>query len=119
MAVKLNEDDDFGFSLVSESELKSIEETLSKQIADKEAEARKAADAAAVAAAKLKQTASQVSELQLTQAQMQEKLEGLVKMFNPLLNNLMQGPDKEYIYWPDRVEKIKKFKQKIENYIKQ
>jgi len=31
----------------------------------------------------------------------------------------MQGPDKEYIYWPDRVEKIKKFKQKIETYIKQ
>ena len=116
MAVKLNEEDDFGFSLVSESELKSIEETLSKQIADKELEAKKAADAAALAAAKLKQ---QASELQLTQAQMQEKLEGLVKMFTPLLNNLMQGPDKEYIYWPDRVEKIKKFKQKIETYIKQ
>lgn len=107
--MKLNEEDDFGFSLVSEAELKSIEETLSQQVADKEAEVA----AAAAEAAKLAKT------VQLTTEQMQAKLEGLVKMVMPLLNNLMTEPSKEYIYWPDRVEKIKKFKTKIEAYIKQ
>ena len=107
--MKLNEEDDFGFSLVSEAELKSIEETLSQQVADKEAEAAKAA----AEAAKLART------VQLTTEQMQAKMEGLVKMVMPLLNNLMTEPSKEYIYWPDRVEKIKKFKTKIEAYIKQ
>lgn len=98
---KLNEDDDFGFSLVSEAELKSIEETLAKQVADKEAEAAKLADT-----------------VQSTTTQMQTKMEGLVKMVMPLLNNLMQDPSKEYIYWPDRSAKIKAFKAKLENYIK-
>lgn len=107
--MKLNEEDDFGFSLVSEAELKSIEETLSQQVADKEAEAAKAA----AEAAKLART------VQLTTEQAQAKMEGLVKMVMPLLNNLMTEPSKEYIYWPDRVEKIKKFKTKIEAYIKQ
>lgn len=107
--MKLNEEDDFGFSLVSEAELKSIEETLSQQVADKEAEAAKAS----AEAAKLART------VQLTTEQMQAKMEGLVKMVMPLLNNLMTEPSKEYIYWPDRVEKIKKFKTKIEAYIKQ
>lgn len=100
--VKLNEEDDFGFSLVSEAELKSIEETLAKQIADKEAEAAKLADT-----------------VQTTTTQMQTKMEGLVKMVMPLLNNLMQDPGKEYIYWPDRAAKIKAFKTKLENYIKE
>lgn len=107
--MKLNEEDDFGFSLVSEAELKSIEETLSQQVADKEAEAAKAA----AEAAKLAKT------VQLTTEQSQAKIEGLVKMIMPLLNNLMTEPSKEYIYWPDRVEKIKKFKAKVEAYIKQ
>jgi hypothetical protein len=100
--IKLNEDDDFGFSLVSESELKSIEETLSKQLEEKERLA--------------KETSSQ---LELTTTQMQTKMEGLVRMIMPLLNNLMTDPSKEYIYWPDRADKIKKFKAKIEAYIKQ
>jgi len=84
---KLNENDDFGFSLVSEAELKSVEESLTQQVEE-------------------------------TSTQMQAKLEGLVKMVMPLLDNLMQNPEKEYIYWPNRQEKIKAFKTKLQNYIK-
>lgn len=70
-----DEDDDFGFSLVSEEELN----------ADKQ-------DAA-------------------------DKLKGLRKMVMPLLKNLMKNPDKEYIYWPDRVKKIQDFIKKMDTYI--
>jgi hypothetical protein len=84
---KLNEEDDFGFSLVSEEELKSVEVSLTQQVEE-------------------------------TSTQMQAKLEGLVKMVMPLLDNLMQNPEKEYIYWPNRQDKIKAFKIKLQNYIK-
>lgn len=73
--MNIDEDDDFGFSLVSEEELN----------ADKQ-------DAA-------------------------DKLKGLRKMVMPLLKNLMKNPDKEYIYWPDRVKKIQDFIKKMDTYI--
>lgn len=44
----------------------------------------------------------------------EEKFNKLKEMIMPLLENLMSNPDKEYILWPDRVEKIKKFIAKIE-----
>ena len=46
-----------------------------------------------------------------------DKLHGLRKMVMPLLNNLMKNPDKEYIYWPDRVKKIEAFIKKMDEYI--
>ena len=47
-----------------------------------------------------------------------DKLHGLRKMVMPLLNNLMKNPDKEYIFWPDRVKKIQAFIKKMDDYIK-
>lgn len=91
--MNINDQDDFGFSLVSESELKSIEETLAKKLTEKE------------------------QEVEMTSAHLSGKMKGLVDMIMPLLNNLCSEPDKEYIYWPDRVERIKKFKLKVEKYI--
>lgn len=43
----------------------------------------------------------------------EEKLYEVVKMVNVLLDNLAKNPEKEYIYWPNRVEKIKEFKNKL------
>lgn len=71
----IDEEDDFGFSLVSEEEL--------------------SADTTAAT----------------------DKLHGLKKMVMPLLKNLMKNPDKEYIYWPDRVKKIEAFIKKMDEYI--
>lgn len=107
--MKLDETDDFGFSLVSEAELKTIESQLAEQLEQQQ----KAAAAKAAEAARLAQT------VQMTNEQAQAKLEGLVKMVMPLINNLMSDPTKEYVYWPDRATKMKAFKAKLEAYLKQ
>jgi len=79
-------DDDFGFTLVDEAEIRKYEEELKQKITDEQLSAR-------------------------------EKLEGLRDMFMPLLNRLSRDPDRHYIFWPNRVEKIEEFVKKIEAYI--
>lgn len=102
MAVKIDEDDDFGFSLVSEAELKTIESQLAEELATQQTVQAKLAKA-----------------VETTNMQAQAKLEGLVKMITPLVNNLMLDPTKEYVYWPDRATKMKQFKEKLDAYLKQ
>jgi ElaB/YqjD/DUF883 family membrane-anchored ribosome-binding protein len=80
------EEDDFGFTLVNENELKEYERQIEKQLIE-------------------------------VQSSAQIKMEGLKKMVMPLLENLMKDEEKTYIYWPNRVEKIKAFIQKIDKYI--
>lgn len=58
-----------------------------------------------------------VSEQEVNQEDMQAKLEGLRKMILPLLNNLKKNPEKEYIHWPNRVEKIDAFIKKMNKYV--
>jgi hypothetical protein len=91
--MKLNEEDDFGFSLVSEQELKAHEELLRQKVQE--------------------QTVVKDS---LT-TQYQNKIDGLMAMIMPLLTNLAKDPTKEYIFWPDRSVKINAFKKKIEDYV--
>lgn len=79
-------EDDFGFTLVTEDELKEYERQIEKQLIE-------------------------------VQSSAQIKMEGLKKMVMPLLINLMRDEEKTYIYWPNRVEKIKAFIQKIDKYI--
>jgi hypothetical protein len=88
-----NFEDDFGFSLVSEQELKKHEEFLKKKV---EEQSKVVVD-----------TANQLTD----------KLHGLRNMIMPLLNNLAKDPGKEYILWPDRAEKIKAFIKKIDEYV--
>jgi len=78
------DDFDFGFSLVDEQELEAVQ---------------KAQDVA-------NETSSTVSELE-------DKIDTLYNMIMPLLNNLQRNPEKEYIYWPNRVEKIEQFRDKL------
>jgi hypothetical protein len=77
--------EDFGFSAVSEHELKSLERQLQQQVEQKE------------------------QELSLTSKTYKEKLEALYKLIMPLLMNLQKDSDKEYIYWPDRTKKMTTF----------
>jgi hypothetical protein len=88
-----NFDDDFGFSLVSEQELKAHEEMLKKKVEEQ----------------------SKVVAKATTEAQ--TKLETLRDMIMPLLNNLAKDPDKEYILWPNRAEKIAAFINKVNNFV--
>lgn len=87
--MKLNEEDDFGFSLVSEDELKEYENKLLQQVEQKD---------------------GQVQEYN-------DKLQGVRNMIMPLLNNLMANPDKHYLYWPNRTEKIQQFIKRLDSYI--
>lgn len=87
--MQINEEDDFGFSAVSEEELKKYEKEL-KAVVD---------------------------ETTLTASQLEDRLAKLYSAIIPLLNNLEKNPEKEYILWPQRDKKIKEFKIKLKNII--
>lgn len=94
MKINVNSsDDDFGFSLVSEQELRKHEELLKKKVEE------------------------QSKVVEQTAADLTDKLHGLRNMIMPLLNNLAKDPDKQYILWPDRAEKIKAFIDKVNDYV--
>jgi len=84
---------DFGFSAVSEDELKSMERQLQQQVEQKE------------------------QELSLTSKEYKDKLETLYKLIMPLLLNLAKDDDKEYIYWPERTKKMKAFIDKVDKLV--
>lgn len=76
--------DDFGFTVVDETELNSYQEARS------ELEKTNAEASAAV-----------------------EKIDKIYKAIQPLLNNLKSSPDKDYILWPDRLKKIEAFEKHL------
>ena len=39
----------------------------------------------------------------------QAKLDKLYNAITPLLNNLKKNPEKEYILWPNRIDKVEQF----------
>lgn len=47
-------------------------------------------------------------------AELQQRLDKLYNAVLPLLKNLKQNPDKDYIYWPDRVSKVEAFEKHIQ-----
>ena len=75
---------DFGFTAVDEDELQVVQDAQ-KAVGDTEVEAKTA----------------------------QEKLDKLYNAVIPLLNNLKANPEKDYIYWPNRYEKLDAFADKL------
>ena len=49
----------------------------------------------------------------MIEEQVKQKLQQVERLTLPLLYNLKKNPDKEYIYWPDRTEKIDEQIQRI------
>ena len=94
MAVQELGNFDFGFTAVSEDELKIIERELEAKVADRDTQ--------------LKQVA----------ASYEEKLNTLYKMVMPLLNNLAKDAEKDYIYWPGRQKKMQEFIKQVESLVK-
>jgi hypothetical protein len=84
-----NELFDFGFTLVDENELEVVQQAQS-------------------------QVASTTASVSETQA----KLDKLFNAIQPLLNNLKANPEKEYILWPNRTEKIEQFETHIQSIYK-
>jgi len=75
---------DFGFTAVDESELEVVQQA--KDTAEKMAVGVDAT---------------------------QDKLDKLYNSITPLLNNLKANPEKEYILWPNRVEKVEQFEDHL------
>ena len=75
---------DFGFTLVDEDELDTVQEIEKK-----------------------------VSETSSTAESTQDKLDKLFNAIQPLLTNLKKNPEKELIKWPNRLEKVEEFSDKL------
>ena len=75
---------DFGFTVVDESELEAVKKT--------------------------QDTANDAEQLATTT---QDKLDKLYNAITPLLNNLKKNPEKEYILWPNRVDKVEEFEDHL------
>ena len=48
----------------------------------------------------------------------QTKLERLYNAIQPLLNNLKANPEKDYIYWPNRLDKVEEFSDLLDGIYK-
>lgn len=57
-------------------------------------------------------------ELEITKVDAKSKMDGLVAMYKPLLDNLKKDPSKHYIFWPNRSQIIESFEKKVNDYIK-
>ena len=75
---------DFGFTAVDETELQAVQDAR-KTVGDVEVKANTT----------------------------QEKLDRLYNAITPLLNNLKKNPEKEYILWPNRIDKVEKFEEHL------
>ena len=80
---------DFGFTAVDEDELEVVQKQTQK----------------------LESTSGKAEELE-------DKLNKLYNSILPLLSNLKANPEKDYIYWPKRTEKVEQFEDLIAEIIK-
>ena len=47
-----------------------------------------------------------------------DRLHNLYNAIIPLLNNLKQNPEKDYILWPNRLEKVEQFESHLQSIYK-
>ena len=113
--------EDFGFSAVDELEVKHVvdENTLETKIihetvsASNESISRLEAKIDVILEMYNQEKFGLESKKTLLEETVQSKLTELEKLIIPLLVNLMKNTDKEYIYWPNRKEKIQEQIDKI------
>ena len=80
---------DFGFTAVTEEELEVVQK----------------------ATAEIESSAATVTSTQ-------DKLDKLFNAVQPLLTNLKKNPEKNYIYWPNRLDKVEQFEDVIQSIYK-
>jgi hypothetical protein len=64
------------------------------------------------------ESAQRLESVESSVDEYQARLDLLYDAILPLLANLKMSPEKEYILWPDRVDKIEKFETHIQNIYK-
>lgn len=94
--IEIDDTFDFGFSMVDENELEVLQQ------AKTEIEVTKTT---------LEQTSQEAETLEA-------RLNKLYNMVQPLLNNLAANADKDYIYWPNRMNKIEQFRDALDKVYK-
>lgn len=82
---------DFGFTAVDENELDIVQAQQAK-------------------AAEVGSEAARAAEVARTN---RAKLDKLYNAIIPLLNNLKKNPEKEYILWPDRLDRVEAFEEHL------
>lgn len=85
----MSDDFDFGFTAVDEHELDAV-----KQAKDTAEKMAVGVDAT------------------------QDKIDKLYNAIVPLLNNLKKNPEKDYILWPNRLEKVEQFEDHLQRIYK-
>lgn len=83
--INLDESFDFGFSIVDEGELEVLQEAQDT-----------------------------ITTVSAEAATLEDRLNKLYNMMMPLLNNLAKNPDKNYIFWPNRLAKIEQFRDQLD-----
>jgi Mg2+ and Co2+ transporter CorA len=83
--INLDESFDFGFSIVDEAELEVLQEAQDT-----------------------------ITTVSAEAATLEDRLNKLYNMMMPLLNNLAKNPDKNYIFWPNRLAKIEQFRDQLD-----
>lgn len=80
---------DFGFTAISESDLDAYQQAQDAQ--------------------------NQLKAASGTAQELEERLNALYNAFAPLINNLKKDPERDYILWPNRLEKIEAFEDHLQN----
>ena len=52
---------------------------------------------------------TEVNSVQEQNEELKKRLDSLYEAIGPLLTNLKANPEKNYIYWPERVKKVDSF----------
>ena len=80
---------DFGFTAIDESELDAYQLAQDAQ--------------------------NQLKAASGTAEELQQRVEKIYNAVQPLLNNLKKDPGKDYILWPNRLEKIEAFEDMLQS----
>jgi hypothetical protein len=88
-----NNDFDFGFTAMTEDELKSAEKELQQRV----------------------EASSKV--ITKTMKDKNDAIRKLRSMILPLLDRLSKDADKPFIHWPDRASIIKDFKTRLDDFV--
>lgn len=89
-------ENDFGFSAVDEADIRKYETELQEQL--------------------VYHQKSSISEIQSLKDQLiksKKQTQDLLNAIMPLLKNLQDNPERDYILWPNRAQKIDEFTKKL------
>lgn len=113
----LRDNQDFGFSAIDELEVRRLNADEQSNVTEQVVQQVSASTNETIARLETKLNdllhLQKKSEEEIDEAksraveEVSEKLIQVEKMIMPLLMNLMKNEDKEYIYWPNRQEKLK------------